>query len=162
MQPRSSGIEEGLPPFARFFDDTRRIVLRFLVFRVGPLDAEDCFQETFLSALKAYPQLDPDSNLRAWVLKIAENKAIDMIRKRSRSSGNEIDEPHGEDSYVDHDLWTAVQALPPKQQTAVAYRYIGDLPYKNIAVEMGTSEEAARQNVRAGLKSLRKELVTWT
>jgi DNA-directed RNA polymerase specialized sigma24 family protein len=62
-----------VPPFSRFFEETRVVVLRFLVLRVGPHDAEDCFQETFLSALKAYPQLEPDSNMRGWVLRIAEN-----------------------------------------------------------------------------------------
>ncbi len=160
MQPRPSVDGEAIPPFASFFDDTRALVLRFLTFRVGPHEAEDCFQETFLSALKAYPQLEPDSNLRAWILRIAENKAIDAIRKRARVKRDDIGELHIEDKYVDRDLWLAVQALPPKQLTAVAYRYIGDLPYRNIAAEMGTSEEAARQNVRAALKSLRKELVT--
>lgn len=152
-----------IPPFSRFFEESRTAVLRFLIFRVGPHDAEDCFQETFLSALKAYPQLEPDSNLRAWVLTIAENKAIDVIRKRSRMTGRDAEDavqaPRG-DTYIDPDLWSAVGALPPKQLTAVAYRYIGDLPYRDIAAEMGTSEEAARQNVRAGLMNLRKELVT--
>ncbi len=148
-----------VPPFSRFFEETKAVVLRFLVFRVGPHDAEDCFQETFLSALRAYPQLEPDSNLRAWVLRIADNKSIDLIRKRARIAGETLEEARSEDSYIDRDLWAAVGSLPPKQSTAVAYRYIGDLPYKSIAEEMDTSEEAARQNVRAGLKSLRKELV---
>ncbi len=51
---------------------------------VGPPDADDAFQETFLSALRAYPRLRPDSNLRAWVLTIAHRKALDIHRARAR------------------------------------------------------------------------------
>lgn len=149
----------GLPPFSRFFEENRAMVLRFLVVRVGAHEAEDCFQETFLSALKSYAGLRPDSNLRAWVLRIAENKAIDALRKRARTAATGGFESEAEDVYADGDLWSAVRALPSKQLSAVALRFIADLPYRTIAEEMGTTEDAARQNVRAALRNLRKEVV---
>ena len=74
-----------LPPFQRFLDAHRDDVLRFLVASVGRHDADDAFQETFLSALRAYPRLRPDSNLRGWVLTIAHRKAIDVHRARGRN-----------------------------------------------------------------------------
>ena len=52
---------------------------------VGRDGAEDCFQETFLSALRAYPKLDDASNLRGWLLTIAHRKAIDHHRARGRN-----------------------------------------------------------------------------
>ena len=73
-----------LPPFQRFLDEQRDVVWRLLVSSVGSADAEDCFQETFIAALRAYPELRPDSNLRAWVLTIAQRKAIDAHRARAR------------------------------------------------------------------------------
>ena len=69
-----------LPPFQRFVDEHRDEVWRFLVASAGRNEAEDCFQETFISALRAYPRLRADSNPRAWVLKIAHRKAIDAHR----------------------------------------------------------------------------------
>ena len=48
----------------------------------GAAEAEDCFQETFIAALRAYPRLRADSNLRAWVLTIANRKALDAHRAR--------------------------------------------------------------------------------
>ena len=57
---------------------------RYLVAAVGSSDAEDCFQETFIAALRAYPRLRAGSNLRAWVLTIAHRKALDAHRARSR------------------------------------------------------------------------------
>ncbi|MGH2856099.1 MAG: sigma-70 family RNA polymerase sigma factor, partial [Solirubrobacteraceae bacterium] len=57
----------------------------------------------------------------------------------------------------DAQLWAAVAALPGKQRTAVALRFVADAPYSQIAATMATSEEAARRNVHEGLKRLRQE-----
>ena len=51
---------------------------------VGRADAEDCFQETFLAALRAYPKLNDSGNLRGWLLTIAHRKAIDHHRANGR------------------------------------------------------------------------------
>jgi DNA-directed RNA polymerase specialized sigma24 family protein len=55
------------------------------------------------------------------------------------------------------DLWRLVRALPPKQRTAIALRYVFDAAHADIASVMGTSEDAARRNVHEGLKRLRTE-----
>src|SRR5262249_37750138 len=81
---RSICVSSGPPPFQRFLDSHRDAVWRFLVASVGPAEAEDCFQETFIAALRAYPRLRPRSNLRAWVLTIAHRKALDAHRARAR------------------------------------------------------------------------------
>src|SRR2546426_7053879 len=73
-----------LPPFQVFLDEHRDDVYRFLVASVGREEADDCFQETFLSALRAYPRAEENSNLRAWILTIAHRKAIDAHRSRRR------------------------------------------------------------------------------
>ena len=73
-----------LPPFQRFLDEHATDVHRFLVAAVGRHDADDCFQETFVSALRAYPRVRADSDLRAWVLTIAHRKALDHHRGRGR------------------------------------------------------------------------------
>ena len=78
------------PPFQRFLDEHRDVVWRFLVSSVGAAEAEDCFQETFIAALSAYPRLQaggPQHNLRAWVMTIAHSKAIDAHRGRARRAG---------------------------------------------------------------------------
>ena len=57
---------------------------RFLVASAGRDEADDCFQETFLAALRAYPRLPASADHRAWLLTIAHRKAIDAHRARSR------------------------------------------------------------------------------
>ena len=84
VRARLSGVSAALPPFQRFLDAEREVVWRFLVASLGAADAEDCFQETFIAALRAYPRLRADSNLRAWVLAIAHRKALDAHRARGR------------------------------------------------------------------------------
>jgi RNA polymerase sigma factor (sigma-70 family) len=152
-----------LPPFQELLDAYGRDVHRFLYALVGPHDADDCYQETWIAALRAYPRLRHDSNLRGWVLTVAHRKAIDRIRARRREAVPVEDVPERAaapataDAIGDDGLWTAVSALPPKQRTAVALRFVADAGYAEVAEMMGTSEEAARRNVHEGLKRLRLE-----
>jgi DNA-directed RNA polymerase specialized sigma24 family protein len=73
-----------LPPFQKLLDEHSHDVLGFLVASVCPHDAEDCFQETFIAALRGYPKLDHADNLRGWLLTIAHRKAIDHHRAGTR------------------------------------------------------------------------------
>jgi RNA polymerase sigma factor (sigma-70 family) len=149
----------GLPPFQTFLDDQRDTVFRFLVATVGPDDAEDCFQETFISALRAYPRLKPDSNLRAWALKIAHRKALDLFRARKRRPlpVEELPEQPVEASPNGYsEVWAAARDLPSKQREALLYRFAADLPYSDLADALGCTEEAARQRVSEAVRNLRK------
>lgn len=151
-----------LPPFQRLVDDHGRDVHRFLAARVGSVEADDCWQETMLAALRAYPGLRDASNLRGWLLRIAERKAVDAHRARVRrpvpvESVPERDAPAPAEA--EPGLWRAVRRLPSKQRSAVTLRFAADLDYAAIGRMIDCSEEAARQNVRAGLASVRREWV---
>jgi RNA polymerase sigma factor (sigma-70 family) len=151
-----------LPPFQTVLDDHSAAVMAILQGAVGREGAEDCFQETFLAALRAYPKLGDAGNLRGWLLTIAHHKAIDHHRARGRNPVPvaEVAEVAIEDGIPERDerLWAAVGALPSKQRAAVALRYGSDLPHVEIAAALGCSPEAARRNLHEGLKRLRKEL----
>jgi RNA polymerase sigma factor (sigma-70 family) len=155
-------VAAALPPFQRFLDEHREAVYRFLVAFAGPGEAEDCFQETFLSALRAYPRLREESNLRGWVLTIARRKALDAMRRRRRTPEPmaELPEQGVEPPELgDGRVWGLVAALPTRQREALTLRYAADLPYRDIAGIMACSEPAARQSVRLGLARLRKEWI---
>jgi RNA polymerase sigma factor (sigma-70 family) len=149
-----------LPAFQRLLDAHGRDLHRFLVALVGPVDAEDCYQEACLSALRAYPRLRDASNLRSWLLTIGHHKAIDHLRARRRQAipMQELPEPAPAPAHESDDgIWQAVGALPSKQRTALALRYVVDAPYTEISAVMETTEEAARRNVHEGIKRLRLE-----
>jgi RNA polymerase sigma factor (sigma-70 family) len=157
----SSGVQ--LPPFERLVDAHAQELHRFLAGLVGPVEAEDCLQETYMSALRAYPRLSHADNLRAWLYTIAQRKATDAIRRRARRPTRDLDgveptAPAATEPFDDR-VWETVRALPAKQRGAVVLRYVLDLAYAEIGARMGTSEEAARQNVSAGLRRLRREVI---
>jgi RNA polymerase sigma factor (sigma-70 family) len=149
-----------LPPFQTLLDEHSSDVMAVLRGAIGRSDAEDCFQETFLAALRAYPRLDDTSNLRGWLLTIAHRKAIDHHRANGRRPVPvaEVMEVGVTDPEPVDGIWTVVGALPPKQRAAVALRYACDLPHAEIAAALGCSPEAARRSLHEGMKRLRKEL----
>jgi RNA polymerase sigma factor (sigma-70 family) len=149
-----------LPPFQTLLDDHAADVMAVLRGAVGRTDAEDCFQETFLAAMRAYPKLRDTRNLRGWLLTIAHRKAIDHHRANGRRP-LPVAEPAqtaAPDPEPDEGIWTVVGALPPKQRAAVALRYACDLPHVEIAAALGCSPEAARRSLHEGMRRLRKEL----
>jgi RNA polymerase sigma factor (sigma-70 family) len=136
-------------------------VLSFLHRAVGPYEAEDCFQETMLSALRAYPRLADASNLRGWLFTIARRKVIDARRATARRPIPIADPDPGAapagSAEIDEALWDEVRRLPLKQRRAVVLRYAGDRSYPEIAATMSTTQDSARQSVHEGLKKLRRE-----
>jgi RNA polymerase sigma factor (sigma-70 family) len=148
------------PPFQKLLDAHGRDMHRFLIATVGRDGADDCYQDAWLAALRAYPGLRHTGNLKSWLLTIAHHKAIDHLRARARRPIPVaiLPEPAHEPAAVPPDgLWEAVDALPPKQRTAVALRYAADAPYEVVAAVMQTSEAAARRNVHEAIKRLREE-----
>lgn len=144
------------PPFQEFLDQNREAVFRFVSASVGPDDADDVFQETFMAALRAYPKLRGGSNLRGWVMTIAHSKAMDAHRSRGRRPIPVDDLPDLPIVDGEQADWSRLRDLPEKQRLAVLLRFAGDLPYREIGGVIGSSEAAARQNVREGLKRLRE------
>jgi len=148
-----------LPPFQRLLDDHAVGVHRYLVAAVGTNDAADVFQETFLAALRAYPDLRSAANLRGWLFTIARHKALDHHRRRARRPIPVAAVPEqvefGAVEPTDP-VWDAVRALPERQRQAVLLRYAADLPYVEVGAVMGVSEVAARQHASTGVRALRK------
>jgi DNA-directed RNA polymerase specialized sigma24 family protein len=120
-----------MQPFEQVVTDHSAMVLRVCRAVLGPQDAEDAWSETFLSALKAYPDLPPDANIEAWLVTIAHRKSIDVIRVAARGP-------------------TPVEALPERPSHNLA-----GLPYKEIAALCGGSTDAARRAAADGIKTLR-------
>jgi RNA polymerase sigma factor (sigma-70 family) len=146
-----------IPPFQRTLEAHSEDVWRYLRGMVGTQAAEDCFQETFLAALRAYPRLRPDSNIRAWLFTIAQRKAIDHTRRR-REDPLLASHESTASAPPDRSIWSAVATLPPRQRAAVLLRYAADLPHREIASAIGCSEAAARRSLHEGLKRLRETL----
>lgn len=147
-------------PFDSIVVSYGQLILRVCRAIVGRADADDVWSETFLAAMRAYPELDASANVEAWLVTIAKRKAIDLIRasKRIPDPVEELPEiPHQDQrpSDRDDDLWDALACLPTKQRESIAYHYLAGMSYAEIGRLIGNSEAAARRAAADGIKRLR-------
>lgn len=153
-------------PFEDIVAEQGPVVLRVCRALVGADDAQDAWSDTFLAALRAYPDLRPDSNVRGWLVTIAHRKAIDQIRRTTRAPRPTDDLPEtptwDDLSTPDDDLRAALEALPPKQRLVVIYRYLADLPYAEVGAMVDSNETAARRSAADGIANLRKTYLRGT
>jgi RNA polymerase sigma factor (sigma-70 family) len=134
-------------------------VLRVCRAVLAPADADDAWSDTFLSAMKAYPDLPADANVEAWLVTIAHRKAIDLTRAAARRAIPTAELPDTASAPAanrrDLDLGNALGQLPAKQRQAVAYHYLAGLPYTDVAAILGGSPDAARRAAADGIATLR-------
>ena len=137
-------------------------VLRVVRAVLGPADADDAWSETFLAALRAYPQLPAGANVEAWLVTIAHRKALDHVRASSRRPILTDTLPELADDEDRHasesGLWEALEALSLKQRQTIAYHYLAGMPYVQVARIVGGTEAAARRAAADGIAALRKTL----
>ena len=148
-----------IPPFERFYEEHRAEVLRLLRRRLGTDRADDAFQETFLRALRAYGRLDHGEHLRAWVLTIARNVALDTLR-RTRPTSALVETPAHDAQPAYAELAELTDGLTPKERAAVVLRYGYDLSYDQIALALESSPEAARQATSTGVRRIRRRITS--
>jgi RNA polymerase sigma factor (sigma-70 family) len=134
-------------------------VLRVCRAMVGPIDADDAWSETFISALRAYPSLPADANVEAWLVTIARRKVIDLVRRAERSAkpvAEVVDEPTEFDfGGSEIDVARLLSRLSDRQRQAVIYHYLVGLPYTEVAALVGGSPAAARRAAADGIAKLR-------
>ena len=163
MPPERLHTVSMVEPFEHAVARHGSTVLRVCRAVAGRTDGDDAWSETFLAALRAWPDLEPGTNVEAWLVTIGHRKAIDVLRARARRAVPVGDVPQGASPLVgrvedgrDLDLWQAVAALPTKQRHCVALHHLGGLPYDEIAALVGGSAAAARRAAADGIAALRR------
>jgi RNA polymerase sigma factor (sigma-70 family) len=153
-------------PFDSVVAEHGATVLRVCRAVLGAADADDAWSETFLSAMKAYPELPADANVEAWLVTIAHRKAIDVTRAAARRAIPVAELPETTRAPAadqrDLDLASALADLPAKQRQAVAYHHLAGLPYADVADILGGSTDAARRAAADGIATLRRTYLSAT
>jgi len=154
-------------PFDAAVRDHGAMVLRVCRGVLGnDAEADDAWSETFLAALRAWPELPVTTNVAAWLVTVAHHKAVDIVRRRVRQAVPYGDIPDPAERPSDPtatlaatiDLRRAVALLPTKQRLCVAYHHLGGLPYDDVAVLVGGTPAAARRAAADGITALRRHL----
>lgn len=147
-------------PFESVVREHGAHVLRVCMATVGSNEAEDAWSETFLAALRAWPDLPDDLDPRAWLTVVARRKCVDQLRAKARRADPFADLPEVAAPPADRDdegVWRHVAELPTKQRQVVTYRYLGGLSFAQIASLTGGTEAAVRRAASDGLTSLRRK-----
>jgi RNA polymerase sigma-70 factor (ECF subfamily) len=159
-------------PFEEIMQRHEREIMRYLLRVSGDReDAADLFQETWLRAYRAYPQLEPERNVKPWLYAIAtnlcRNRARDGARRarviladdKESSAGDTIGKahrfPNENEGYAVVHIRELISDLPIKQRQALHLRYFAGLDYAEIATAMGCSQESARANVSQAMRKLK-------
>ena len=135
-------------------------VLRVCRAVLGPVDADDAWSETFLSAMKAYPAASRRRERRSLA---GDYRAPQSHRHHPRPHPARGPDRHRardtERQTATHATTTSPTrsiALPDKQKQAVAYHYLAGLPYAEVAAILGGSADAARRAAADGIATLRR------
>ena len=149
--------EEAARTFGELLERHEREIFAYALRLTGSrVDAEDLYQETFLAAFRAWPPPRRDHE-RAWLYRIATNKAIDGARKRRPTVSVEdlrLAAPE-RDGVTVLDLAKAIRVLPTGQRAAFVLRAVEGRPYREIAGALECSEQAARARVSEAMKKVK-------
>lgn len=156
------------PPFELVVRRHGPAVLRLCTSLLGPgPDAQDAWSETFLAALRAYPDLDPGANLQAWLITIARRKAIDQLRSRHPIPLASLPEQavppdgFGLPGFFGHaGLLDSLGSLTELQRQVIGYHYLLGFPYAQIPDFLGGNAASLRRAAADGIRTLRILLAT--
>jgi RNA polymerase sigma factor (sigma-70 family) len=137
--------------------------LAYLILR-DRADAEDVVAETLLTAFDKAGSIRDESALRAWLIRVATNRAIDMRRRHARivpldvapdrATGGDMGARSGDRIVLLHGL----EALPPRTRAAVVLHYFADLSVEDTAAALGKSPNTIKTQLREALVMLRAHL----
>ncbi|UMX47674.1 MAG: RNA polymerase sigma factor [Candidatus Nealsonbacteria bacterium DGGOD1a] len=159
--------------FSRIYDDHVEKIYRFVFLRVNSKEiAQDLTSETFAKGWESY-KTNPNEikNPRAFLYKIAKNLVIDHYRAKAKiqTVSPELVESQLADTKVDleqravlaSDMETVRKAmvdLNEDYQNAIIWRYLEDMPIKEVSHLLDRSEEATRVLLHRAMKELRTKL----
>ena len=153
--------------FDRLYRTAYPRVFRTLVaILADPAAAEDCAQDAFVQAFRAWHRWKPDAPAEAWVHRIAVNRAISYRRSAKLRGVGEILKRFGRPLHATDpseeatrpDLLTALRSIPPKQAAAIVLRHYHGYNNREIAAALGVSERTIGTRLRQAGDMLRAQL----
>ena len=136
----------------------------YLILRDRSL-AEDVTIETLLTAFERAATIRDDGALRAWLLRVATNKALSIRRSGARVVELAVvPERTAPGSLADESadrvaLLAVIAQLPIQMRAAVVLRYYADLPVEAVAAALGKSPNTIKAQLQTALDRLRRSLV---
>jgi RNA polymerase sigma-70 factor, ECF subfamily len=157
-----------LPDFDRLYQETYQRIFRTLATILGDrAAAEDCTQDAFLKAYRAWPHWKGGggSAAEAWVHRIAINTGISHLRKRKLREVGELIRRLGRpveadpvEQVLDSVVIREIRRLPPKQAAALVLRHLHGYSNREIAAALGEPESTVATRLMMAKRTLRTRL----
>jgi len=143
-----AGDEAAFTELVARYDARLRYFLRKLLgpdrsWRAGPggRHADDVLQDVWLDVFRHLPRLADPQAFRAWVYRIARDRAFGLLRKSQRAEQplgetdvpDESDDDNGFDAEDAERIHAALDLLPPEQREVLVLRFIEAMSYEGIA-----------------------------
>lgn len=163
MQPEAAYHPGSREDFDRLYRESYPQVLRTLlgVLRDRPA-AEDCVQEAFVRALRAWARWRPDAPAEAWVHRIALNVAMSYRRRERLRTILHLNHPgesrEGVDPAVGAELLAALRRMPPRQAAILVLRFNHGYSNREMAAALGAPESTIASRLAVARVRLRQEL----
>ncbi len=124
-------------------------------------DAEDVTQDAMLRGLIRIGTLRDSGQFGYWILRIAKNYCLSLIRRRKHGKSIETREsPPPDEALVPYEnLQRAIAKLPPKSRVPLVTYYFGGQSVKDVAEKLELSSSAVYQRLRTATKQLHKLLI---
>jgi RNA polymerase sigma-70 factor (ECF subfamily) len=153
---------------------TSRLVYARLYLETGDRhQAEDLLQETLLTAFRTLGQLTQADRFRPWILRIAQNAAIDAVRHETRKKRTPVPallqfrqdaletarpEAHAEREELRQQVLAILRELPEEYRLPLTLRYLVGADYETIQTQMGLTNGSLRGLLRRGMERLRADM----
>ena len=153
--------------FSQLIRDNQGLIIKVSRLYTNSIeDEQDLFQEIVLQLWRSYDTFKGQSKISTWMYRVALNTAITLFRKKTKSpQTDELQDFHYKDFVEDDEekqqqistLYKVIKMLPNVER-AIVTMYLDDLPYKDIAENLGITEVNARVKMNR-LKKTLKELM---
>ena len=151
--------------FAKLIKDNQGLIIKVSRLYTNTLeDEQDLFQEIVLQLWRSYDSFKGQSKISTWMYRVALNTAITIFRKKTKSpQTDELMDYHHSD-FVEDDgekqqqilvLYKVIKMLPNVER-AIVTMYLDDLPYRDIAENLGITEVNARVKMNRLKKTLKQ------
>ena len=162
------------PAFEELVRRTSRLVYARLYLETGDAHhAEDLTQETYFTAFRTIGQLTQPEKFRPWLLRIAQNAAIDAIRRETRKKrtpdfeemrfrqdalATPPPEVHAEKEELKERVLDVLRSLPEEYRLPLTLRFLVGADYETIQAQMGLTNGSLRGLLHRGVQRLREEM----
>ena len=124
-------------------------------------DIDDILSDSFLKAIESRKQISDPSNLKAYLVTIARNQALDFLKKnRPIPCGDVLEEIYGDEDRSNDFLSLIEPLLTNKETIVVYYKIYFSYTWPEITEETGIPESTARRLYASAKEKLKKGLAS--